>query len=454
MSKLRWSRRSFVKAGVAVAAPMVVPRHVLGKGFIPPSDRLVVAVIGAGGKGVDDISGIHKSGRADIGFLCDVDDRMAKGSVNQFPKALYYRDWRKLFDNHSHSFDAVCVSTPDHMHTPIALSAMQQGKHVYVQKPLSNNLYENRVLGVAAEKYRVVAQMGNQGASADGVRQLREWHDAGLIGDVKKVYSWTNKPVWPQGVALPALESPVPKGLDWDLWLGSAPWKGYVDKLVLGHPSEVEASAANIFGDMLKRVYAPEAVPAASYIRWKFPKTAKTKGELEYHWMDGGLQIPRPEEISPEEPFGNGSGTLFVGSKGKMFIASHGQGATLLPYSRMKEVHVEPVYSRVKDGILGHYSQWVNACIEGYGVSELSSPFDISSRVCEMLLLGALALQAREVRYPRPVDAPFIPGSDGYDYPARTTLKWDSEALRITNNEEANQFVKKAYREGWGLPRV
>src|SRR6476619_2566621 len=171
------SRRDFIKkTALATAGFFIVPRFVLGgKGFIAPSDRLIVAGIGVGGKGESDIMNFYKSGKAEIAFLCDVDDRRAANSIKSFPKAKYYKDWREMLDKESKNFDAVSVSTPDHNHAAPALAAMQLGKHVYVQKPLAHDIYEARMLTEAALKYKVVTQMGNQGSSNDGVRRLMEW---------------------------------------------------------------------------------------------------------------------------------------------------------------------------------------------------------------------------------------------------------------------------------------
>src|ERR1044071_2649059 len=228
-------RRAFIQqAGLAAAAVTIVPRHVLGKGYRAPSDTLYVAGIGAGGKGESDIAMFAKSGKATIAYLCDVDDRRAAKSRESFPQAKYIKDYRELLDKESKNFDAVSVSTPDHMHAVQALAAMQLGKHVYVQKPLTHDIAEARQLTEAAKKYKVVTQMGNQGASGDGVRQMREWYDAGTIGDVHTVYCWTNRPIWPQGIPWPSEKPPVPKELDWDLWLGTAPYKDYVDNLIPG----------------------------------------------------------------------------------------------------------------------------------------------------------------------------------------------------------------------------
>src|SRR4051812_7440931 len=174
------NRKEFIKnTGMAAAGFFIVPRSVLGRGFIAPSDRLLIAGIGVGGKGESDIANFYKSGKADIAYLCDVDIRRAANTVKNFPKAKYFKDWRELLDKESKNFDAVSVSTPDHNHAAPALAAMQLGKHVYVQKPMTHDLYEARVLTDAAKRYNVVTQMGNQGASGDGVRRLMEWFDAG-----------------------------------------------------------------------------------------------------------------------------------------------------------------------------------------------------------------------------------------------------------------------------------
>ena len=212
------SRREFIKnTGITAAGFIILPRHALGgKGFVAPSDRLIIAGVGAGGKGESDIANFFKTGKADIGFLCDVDDKRAANSVKNFPKAKYYKDWRVMFDKESKNFDAVSVSTPDHNHAVATLAAMQLGKHVYVQKPLTHDIYEARVLTNAAKKYKVVTQMGNQGASGDGVRHLADWYDDGLIGSVHTVYFWTDRPVWPPGIPWPSQKADMPKGWAWN----------------------------------------------------------------------------------------------------------------------------------------------------------------------------------------------------------------------------------------------
>ncbi len=195
------SRRRFIRnTSVAAAGFFIVPRHVLGRGFIAPSDKLNIAGIGAGGKGESDLSSFAKSPNVNIVALCDVDDRQAVKSRANFPKAKYYKDFREMLAKEKNNIDACSISTPDHTHAVATLAAMQLGKHVYTQKPLTHDIYEARILAQAAKKYKVVTQMGNQGGSGDGVRQAKEMYNAGLIGDIIEAHAWTNRPVWPQGL--------------------------------------------------------------------------------------------------------------------------------------------------------------------------------------------------------------------------------------------------------------
>src|SRR5690606_1514902 len=180
---------------------------------------LLVAGIGVGGKGRSDLAKFFESGKADIAYLCDVDDRQSKESREKYPKAKYYKDYRERFDKESKNFDAVSVSTPDHNHAVQAMAALPLGKHVYVQKPLTHDIYEPRKLTEAAQKHKVATQMATQAASGVGVRQLQEWYDVDIIGDVHTVQIWTNRPIWPQGIPWPTNSPAVPEGLDWDLWL-------------------------------------------------------------------------------------------------------------------------------------------------------------------------------------------------------------------------------------------
>ncbi|PUZ26562.1 Tat (twin-arginine translocation) pathway signal sequence [Chitinophaga costaii] len=471
------SRRDFLKnSALAAAGFMIVPRHVLGgKGFIAPSDRLQIAGIGVGGKGQSDIAEFSNKGLApvDIAFLCDVDDRRSATTRANFPKAKYYKDFREMLEKEHKHIDAVSVSTPDHQHAVAAMAAMQLGKHVYVQKPLTHDIYEARALTAAAKKYKVVTQMGNQGSSGDGVRQLMEWYNAGLVGDVHTVYCWTDRPVWPQGIPWSANKAEVPKELNWDLWLGTAPYKDFVDKLVpfnwrgwwdygtgalgdmgchiieppfrvlgLEYPSEVECSVGSVYVDEFKRGYFPDSCPPSSHVTLRFKKPdGKT---VTLHWMDGGIQPERPEELGPNETMGDGgNGALFIGTKGKMMCGTYGINPQLLPTSKTATAGVAQTIARVPEG---HYQQWVNGAIAGYGKKQLSSPFEIAGPLTETLLMANLAIRSFDIRVSKPEN----PAQ--FSYPGRyIKLLWDQQAMKVTNFDAANQFVKRQYREGWSL---
>ena len=460
------SRRKFIKnVSVAATSFFIIPRHVLGRGFVAPSDKLNIAGIGAGGKGESDLAEFSKSPAVNIISLCDVDDRSSVKSRSRFPKASYYKDYREMLAKEGKNVDAVSVSIPDHGHAVAALAAMQMGKHVYVQKPMTHDIYEARILTQAARKYKVVTQMGNQGASFDGVKKMQDWYNAGLIGDAVNIYCWTNRPVWPQGFGKPTGKEEVPKELDWNLWLGPTSyeeyhkgfvpfnWRGYpsfgtgalgdmgchiIDPAFkttgLGYPSEVECSVVDLYEQMWTPAYHPDSFPASSSLKLKFPgKGGKPTTYL--HWVDGGLLPDRPEELDPNEPMGDdGGGAIIIGTKGKMMCGTYGNNATLLPTALSKDVKVPQVTKRVPEG---HYLQWVNACIAGFGKNELSSSFDYAGPLTESILMGNLALRSWNIK-----------GANG-GFPGRKKLLWDAENMKITNFDEANQFVKRTYRDGY-----
>ena len=464
------SRRDFLRtSSVAAAGFFIIPRHVLGRGFIAPSDKLNIAGIGIGGKGTSDLAEFAKSPRVNIVALCDVDDRQAKTSRTNFPKAPYYKDFREMLAKEKNNIDAVSVSTPDHTHFVAAMAAMQMGKHVYVQKPLTHSVYEARTLTEAARNYKVVTQMGNQGASDDGVRLMQEWYKAGLIGHAHTIHVWTNRPVWPQGFGKPKAVASVPAELNWDLWLGPAPWEDYKDGYVpfnwrgywsygtgalgdmgchlidpafktvgLGYPTEVECSVAAVYERMWSASNYPDSCPLASTVILKFPDK-KGKRQIELHWTDGGIRPERPDELLPNETMGDedGSGGLIIeGTKGKMMCGTYGSNPRLLPTKRMQEINVKQTLARVPEG---HYVQWVNACIAGFGKNELSSSFDYAGPLTESILMGNLALRSWQLQ------------NGKSEYIGRKKLDWDAVNMKITNFDEANQFVKREYRNGWSL---
>ncbi|MEO5980520.1 MAG: Gfo/Idh/MocA family oxidoreductase [Chryseolinea sp.] len=465
---LQRSRRSFIKStSLAAACFFIVPRHVLGRGFTAPSDKLNVGGIGVGGKGESDLEEIAKSPNVNIIALCDVDDRQAVKSRQRFPKAKYYKDFREMLDKERKNLDAVSVSTPDHTHAAAALMAMRMGKHVYVQKPLTHDIYEARILEEAAKKFKVVTQMGNQGASNDGVRKMQECYNDGLIGDATDIYCWTNRPIWPQGFGKPSTKDEVPTELDWKLWLGPNAWEEYHKEFVpfnwrgyhsfgtgalgdmgchiidpafktvgLGYPSEVECSVVNLYEEMWNASYHPDSFPAASTLKLKFPGRAG-KPDVLLRWMDGGLMPDRPEELGPDEAMGDwGGGVIIVGTKGKLMCSTYGEKPVLLPLSRNENITIKQTIARVPEG---HYVQWVNACMAGYGKKELSSSFDYAGPLTETILMGNLALQAWNIK-----DAK---GNFG----GRKKLLWDAKNMRITNFDQANRFVKREYKNGYTL---
>lgn len=493
------SRREFVKQGATTAAAFtIVPRFVLGKGYRAPSDTLYIATVGIGGKGKSDIAAFVKSGKAKMAFLCDVDQVYAAPVFKTYPDAKPYIDYRELFDKEHKNFDAVSVATPDHNHALIASAAMQLGKHIYVQKPLTHDIYEARVLADLAKKYKVVSQMGNQGASNDGVRQMREWYEAGIIGEVQTVYTWTNRPVWPQGgMKWPDKSSTPPSTLDWNLWQGSAKeraypatiadggiqvlpfnWRGWWDYgtgvigdmgahileapmtvLGLGHVTEVQSTQSQP-GRGFKAEDFPDNCPAASYSILNF---MKGKDKVKIHWMDGGFMAPRPDELDPAEMFtadaNGGGGMVFVGTKGKMSAGCYASGARLLPVSRMDDVKVPVKYPRVKDGANGHYAQWVEACLAGYGKMEVSSPFEKAALVTENMLVANLAIRGYNI--PKAITSEETAAATASGKPVRkifpargTNIIWDAANMKVTNIDELNQFVKREYRAPFKLSGV
>ena len=472
MSASRTSRRKFIRnAALAGSAFTIVPRFVLGgKDFVAPSDTLYVAGVGVGGKGIEDLNKTAKSPNAKIAFLCDVDDRMAVESRKNFPSAKYYKDFREMLNKDGKDIDAVIVTTPDHTHAVVAMAAMQLGKHVYVQKPLTYSIDEARALTEAAKKYKVVTQMGNQFASADHVRRAKELVDAGTIGDVTRVIAWTNRPVWPQGVPTPTGKHEIPKELNWDLWLGPAPfidynpaylpfnWRGWwafgtgalgdmachiMDAafriLPIDYPTEVECSTTTMWKGFFEEADYKDSCPASSIIHLKFPRK-DGKGDIQLTWMDGGLLPKRPEELLPNEQLGDwNGGYVFEGTKGKL-MGNYDTAPVVLPTSRMQDLDVKQSIPRIQGAQDGHYIQWVDACLAGYGKKELSSPFEYAGPFTEAVLMGNLALRSYAMRDP-----------EGRGFPGRKKLLWDAKNMKITNFDEANQFVKREYRAGWKL---
>lgn len=462
------SRREFVSTVAAAAGLTIVPRHVLGAGYQAPSDTVNVAIVGyIMGMGTSNLNNVAKSDN--IVALCDCDESDAankalskNGTLEKFPKATRYKDFRVMFDKQK-DIDAVLVATPDHNHAVIAMAAMQLGKHVYVQKPLTRTVSEARALTEAARKYKVVTQMGNQGHSEEGLRLMQEWFNAGAIGPVREVHCWTNRPIWPQGMPRPAETPAVPEGLDWDLWIGPSPmrpyhptyhpfgWRAWQDfgagamgdmgchvmdaaftVLKLGAPTSVIASTAfnvlrvkNDQGEFEnQRVEYNDSYPPSSVIHLSFPERGSLP-PVKLHWYDGGILPERPEDLEPDRTMPQ-SGTIFVGEKGKMWCETYSESPRLIPESAMTAfVRPPKTLPRVPDGRAGHERNWLDAIRQkGQAVSN----FDYAGPFTESVLLGNVAL-----RYPG------------------TRLSWDAPNMKITNMPDADQFLRHQYRAGWSL---
>jgi predicted dehydrogenase len=445
--KSKLSRRDFMGAAAAVAAFTIVPRHVLGgPRQIPPSEKVNIAGIGVGGQGGGDINAVSSQ---NIVALCDVDWRQAAGTFRRHPNATKYKDFREMLDKEDKNIDAVVVATPDHVHAVASIAAIKRGKHVYCEKPLTHSVYEARMVAKAAREAGVATQMGNQGQASEGTRLICENIWGGAIGPVREVHVWTDRPLrglsdvyWPQGVGRPEETPSAPDTLDWDLWLGPAPkrpyhpayvpfkWRGWWD-FGTGALGDIGCHSIDPIWRALKlkaplSVHAActlvnnETYPVASRVTYQFG----ARGDMppvKLHWYDGGMRPPRPDELEDGQSFGD-NGTMFVGDKGKML------GYMIIPESRRKEFGNAP---KVLERSPGHHQEWIDACKGG---KPAGSNFDHAGPLAECVLLGNVAL--------RPAIKEKL---------TRVNLLWDSENFKITNVPEANQYLRREYREGYSL---
>src|SRR3954470_12094325 len=446
------TRRQFTStAALAALSAAIVPSRVLGGQA--PSNKLNIAAIGIGGMGGSNLKACEGE---NIVALCDVDRGYAAKTIALYPKATLYTDYRVMLEKEK-GIDAVVIATPDHTHAMITMAVLQAGKHVYCQKPLTHTAFEARTITEAARRANVVTQMGNQGHSFESMRLLKEWLGAGAIGNVTEVHAWTDRPVggdpWSDFAvqARPTDTPPVPETLDWEKWLGPVAfrpyhpayhplkWRAWLDfgtgalgdmgchildpafwALELGAPQTVEATSTHF-----EPAVASETFPRASIVRYSFPaRGTRPPGKLT--WYDGRLLPPMPAEMEPGRPL-PGSGALLIGDKGTILHGSHGaDGVRLIPETRMRD-YVRPpkTLRRVTEG---HEGDWIRACKEGPNGTPPCSTFEYGAALTEMVLLGVLAIRMKDQR-----------------------LEWDSENLRFTNNEKANELLKIQYREGWSL---
>lgn len=435
------NRRDFLQRSAAAAATLIGSRLLRGvpAGY-SANERVNVAQIGATGKGADDLGGVSSAG-GNIVALCDVDSRHTAEAAHKYPTARRYSDFRKMLDEQK-DIDAVVVSIPDHMHAFTALWAMRMGKHCYCQKPLTHDIAEARMMRKWATQYKVATQMGNQGHAGEGLRTQVDWIKAGVLGPVREVHVWTDRPVnwWPQGVGRPTETPPVPEGLDWDLWLGTAPqrpynpayhpfkWRGFWDfgTGALGdmacHIVDVPFWALDLYGPCTVEAkfegLTDESPPNWSTITYEFP----ARGELppvKMTWYDGGKKPPMPDGIDQQRWHRLSGGVLFVGDKGAM-CGSNGQRPNLLG-ELAKDLAAPP---RKIPKSPGHYVEWLDA-IKG-GPAAMSN-FDYASKLTEIVLLGNVAIRCGQ------------------------KIEWDSEQMKVTNVPEANRYLQREYRKGWEL---
>ena len=451
MSQKPITRRYFMigaAAGVAATVSQYNPWRNSKTRTVSANSKLNVAAIGAGGKGRSDIHGCKSE---NVVALCDADWERAAETFGEFPNAKQYKDFREMLDKES--IDCVTISTPDHFHAIAALHCMEQGKNVYVQKPLTWSIEEARMLREAARKYGVVTQMGNQGHCGDGVRDMCEMIWDGAIGQVKECHIWTNRPVWPQGIERPTETPPVPATMDWETWIGPAPmrpynpayapfaWRGFWDfgcgalgdmACHIADPanwalrlSEVAPTSVEVVSQEGK---TDDTYPTKSIIKFEFPARGEQQPVTVY-WYDGGNMPPRPADLAVTEKLGDGNnGSLFIGTEGYATTGEYGGKSRLLPESRMAD-YTKPnqIIPRVPKG--DPYINWLQGCKGG---TAPASNFDYSGPFTEWILLGTVALRA----------------------PEGEKLEWNGEKGKFTNNREANKYLSRDPRRGWDYPKV
>jgi hypothetical protein len=466
---LSLSRRRFLYYSALVSAGAAAfPAIGKPKPRMPGSgEKLRIGCVGAGGKGSSDIQ--HCSGE-EIVAICDADEKQAEKARQAHPNAKYYQDWREMLDKEEKNIDAVTVSIPDHNHALVASAAIKMGKHVYCQKPLTQVVYEARYLRKLAKDYKVVTQMGNQGSSEDGLRRAVEVVQSGVIGPVKQIHVWTNRPIWPQGITRPEGSDPVPETFNWDLWLGPAQvrpfkkdvyhpfkWRGWFDfgTGALGdmacHTANMPFRAAKLgYPNLIELVdhseLNPDTYPKTAKIRFVFP-AREGLPETEFFWYDGN---PRDNTIKPLRPPEDltkeirdmmdkvpDSGCLLVGEKGLLFSPDD-YGARFFvklndekefkngkDHEALKSVPITlPRNHLASDTDAKQHLEWIEACKGG---PEPYSRFEIAAYLTEIILLGCVALRVGK------------------------RLEWDGPKMRATNAPEAAHFVKREYRKGFRL---
>lgn len=439
------SRRNFIRSATAVTAGAVFIPNLIS---CSPSNKLNIAVIGVGGRGKANWS---QATNENIVAMCDVDDNRAAEGYNTFPDAKRYKDYRKMLDEMGNQIDAVLISVPDHSHFAAAMASMQLGKHIYVEKPLAHNIWQLRTLRKAASHYKVITQMGNQGHATEGIRRVKEWVDAGILGDVREVLAWFDGPefgpdkYFNKPNQYPPAGEPIPDGLDWELWLGPQTerpyshfyvpktWRGFYDfgngelgdwachtldapfwSLDLGSPNMVEPEF---------RSESPEGfVPDKSILRFEFPQRG-SKPPVTLTWHEGGLKPEnRPEWGIKELP---GSGMIMVGEKQNIITGGRPNNAQLMMGKEEWEnwqanEMPTPTIPRI-DG--GPQKEFLDA-VKGVGAMP-GSNFEYATRLTEMAAVGVLSQRLN------------------------SRIEFDSENMKVTNLPDMDKYLKEPVRDGW-----
>ena len=453
------SRRSVLAAGL-VAAPLIVSRYVLGgPGYQAPSDTLRIAAVGIGGMGGAYLKGCNSER---IVALCDLDHERAAKVFATYPTAARYRDFREMLDKEAKNFDALIIATPDHTHTLILMAAVKLGKHIYCAKPITHTVGEARKVAKALSlNSHLVTKSSVQSSGTENARSSTELLRSGVLGPVREVHVWSDHPAYPCSLLRPAETQTPPAGMDWDLWIGPAPFRPYhstyhpltwrpwwdfgsgavgdvgchtfhfyFKELQLEAPATIHGSPSARQEGWFKQVSTPECASVASMVTWEFPARGSLP-PLSVHWYDGGLRPHRPVELDHRLAL-PAAGVLFVGDHGKL-ITSYGggypfgprghklSGGLLLPEEKFKDfVQPPPALRRVED----HYKEWTQACKTG---AKTVCPIEFGCEMTEMALLGALALRTGRV------------------------LEWDAKAMKVANSDQADGLIDPPYRAGWSL---
>jgi len=458
MSSIKYpSRRRVLVGGAAVASFTIVPPSVLAKsvgrkkrdtGTLPPSERLNLGFVGIGGKGK---SNLGRCSAHNIHSLCDVDAVRGGESFEKHPQARRFDDWRTMLDKEAKNLDAVVVSTPDHNHAVVTMAAMQLGLAVYCEKPLTRTISEARRIADYARKNRVVTQMGNQGHATEGARLTNEWIKSGVLGEIREVHCWTDRPIWPQGIVRPPAAR-IPSTMNWDVWLGPAPQAGYSNQIApfkwrafwdygsgalgdmaahiidhpvwalgLGAPLSVEVEF-----DRSNPASAKDTFPASSVATFRFAARGK-QPPVTLKWFDGKNLPPRPQGLEDSRTL-PGNGVVYYGSKHSMMHGSHGGTPRIFPETEMQAVARARQFPRKTiPRSPGHHEEWLRA-VKANDYNGPKSNFGYAGPLTETMLLACVAARV---------------GSG-------TRLSWDSAAMK-TDNELANRYLRHEYRGGWSL---